>query len=107
MPTATTHIAQVGGFAGPARCFRLSEPHRFEGGVESSYVTVWAQPAMAHMAAEVKLVPATETGACSQRYVQHRAGSFTLHETPDGDEYLDGCYWLALRMLGYDWQAAS
>lgn len=99
MATATVHINQVGGFAGPARCYRLDPPARLNGH-DHEYVTVWIQAALGHQNAEVVTIAATETGASAYPSVRRQGGSMTLHATPDTPEYLEGAYWLALRGLG-------
>jgi hypothetical protein len=96
MATATVHIESVGGFAGPARCFKVDPP--FMG---SDYVTIWAQTGFGeHTLPEACVVPATETGACAERSLKRRPGSFVLHDDPDTPERVDGAYWMALLMLG-------
>ncbi|WP_029932501.1 hypothetical protein [Nocardia otitidiscaviarum] len=96
MATATVHIEQVGGYAGPARCFAIDPP--FQG---HSYVTAWVQPGFGDIQLpEVALVPATETGAAAENSLKRRPGSFVLHEPPDTPERIEGAYWLALLMLG-------
>lgn len=106
MATAAVHIENVGGFAGPARCFRLDPPVKL-GGVDREYITVWAQPGYGQITKpEVCLVPATETGAAAPTMpgtpaslIRH-PGSFTLHDEPDTPERIDGAYAFALLMLG-------
>lgn len=107
MATATVHIAEVGGCAGPARCYRLDPPARLNG-AEYDYVTIWVQPAYAHQNAEVVVVPADETGASAIRSLRPQGGSVTLHDdyTPGDTVYEDGVRWLALRMLG-DYQVVT
>lgn len=99
MPTAVVHIAEVGGFAGPARCFAVDPP--YEG---SQYVTVWVQPSFGEFQLpEVAVIPATETGASSEPSLKRRPGSFILHDNPDTPERINGAFWMALLMLGgYD-----
>lgn len=97
MATATVHIEDVGGFPGPARCFKVDPPYH-----DANYVTVWVQPSFGpHQEPEAGLVPATETGACAELSVKRRAGSFVLHDEPDTQERIDGAYWFALVMAGY------
>lgn len=96
MATASVHIVEVGGFPGPARCFKVDPP--FDG---HDYVTVWVQRSFGpHQLPEAGVVPAHESGACAERSVKRRPGSFTLHDDPDTPEKIDGAYWLALLMLG-------
>ena len=96
MATATVHIETVGGFPGPARCFKVDPP--FAG---SDYVTVWAQPRFGqHTEPEAGVIPATETGACAEQSVKRRAGSFVLHDNPDTPERFDGACWFALLAAG-------
>jgi hypothetical protein len=91
------HIDSVGGFPGPARCFKVDPPYH-----GADYVTVWAQPSFGkHQEPEVGLVPATETGACVELSVKRRAGSYVLPHEPDTQERIDGAHWLALVMAGY------
>lgn len=97
MATATVHIEDVGGFPGPARCFKVDPPYQ-----GANFVTVWVQPSFGpHQEPEAGLVPATETGACVELSVKRRAGSFVLHDEPDTQERIDGAYWFSLVMAGY------
>lgn len=106
MPTATVHIKELGGFAGPARCFALDPPYEGHG-----YATAWVQPGFGnYQRPEVAIVPATETGAAAEISLMRRPGSFVLHDYPETAEQLDGAYWLALLMLGqpgYELQPAD
>lgn len=102
MPAATLHIDDLGGYAGPARCYKLDTPKTFSDGVVAHYVTVWIQPGYGWQDPEVSLVPATETGACLTTSVRRRPGSYVLHDDPDTPEYVEGAYWLALTQLGYE-----
>lgn len=95
MATATVHIAEVGGYFGNARCFRIDPPRAFDGS-EHEYVTVVIQPKVGSLSPEVKVYPATETGACATRQLQRRTGSFTVDEPVD----IHGCHYLALQLLG-------
>lgn len=95
MPTATMHIAEVGGYVDRARCFRVDPP--FEG---AAYVTVWTQPAYGHQLAEISVVPATESGAAVGRTLMRRPGSYVIHAPCTTDEEFAGYCWLALLMLG-------
>lgn len=96
MATATVQVAEVGGYSGPARCFKVDPPY-----LGAHYVTVWVQPAFGqHQLAEAAVVPATETGACAEQSLKRRPGSFVLHSNPGTAEEIDGAYWLALLMLG-------
>jgi len=96
MATATVHIAEVGGFAGRARCFAVDPP--YEG---HDYVTVWVQPGYGAVTRpEVATVPATETGAAAEMSLMRRPGSYVLHAAVETDEQFGGTCWLALQMLG-------
>ncbi|MBF6411021.1 hypothetical protein [Nocardia farcinica] len=96
MATATVHIPDVGGFPGPARCFKVDPPYQGH-----EYVTVWAQRAFGDLQGpEAGVVVATETGACAEPSVRRRPGSFTLHDDPDTPERTEGAFWLALQLLG-------
>ncbi|MFC9892099.1 hypothetical protein ACFVMC_00255 [Nocardia sp. NPDC127579] len=96
MAKATIHVADVGGYPGPARCFEVDPPY---GGAR--YVTVWVQRSFGqHQLAEACVVPATETGACAEHSLKRRPGSYVLHEEPNTPQRIDGAYWLALLMLG-------
>ncbi|MBF6301154.1 hypothetical protein IU459_26950 [Nocardia amamiensis] len=99
MATATLHIADVGGYAGPARCYRLDPPARI-GGIQHQYVTAWISRAAHHQNAEVNVVAACETGSSAYTSLHRRGGSFVLHEDPVTPEQVEGAYWLALLMLG-------
>lgn len=110
MPTATLHLDNVRGYAGPTRCYRLSQPHSFGGGTVSQYAIVCIQPPFPHQAATATVFPGTETGACVERSLRQRGGSFTLHDDykPGDPVYQDGVCWMALQMLGgYDIEAAA
>ncbi|WP_433568074.1 hypothetical protein ACQP1O_43300 (plasmid) [Nocardia sp. CA-151230] len=96
MATATIQVAEVGGFAGPARCFAIDPP--FEG---HGYVTVVAVPGYgALVRPKAEVFPATESGACAELSLMSRPGSFTLHDEPDTVERIEGAYWWALLSLG-------
>ncbi|MGW4325466.1 hypothetical protein ACWEKR_06195 [Nocardia sp. NPDC004573] len=99
MATATLHIDNVGGWAGPARCYRLDPPVRIAG-VDHEYVTVWLLEAQRHQNAEVNVVAAGETGASAYPSLHRRGGSYVLHEDPVTPEQIEGAFWLALLMLG-------
>ncbi|WP_282778330.1 MULTISPECIES: hypothetical protein [unclassified Nocardia] len=99
MATATLHIADLGGYAGPARCYRL-DPVPVINGAPAPFVTIWVQRGYAHQMPEVNVVPATSSGACATRSVMAAPGSFTLHFEPVTDEQIDGAHWLALQALG-------
>ncbi len=106
MASATLHRADVGGFAGPARCYQLDPPMKFAG-QEYRYVTIWVQKEYAHQGAEVCIVPATESGACALPSVRKLGGSITLHDTPDTADYVNGVHFLALQALGgYSFEVA-
>ena len=96
MATATVHIAEVGGYAGSARCFAIDPP--YEG---HNYVTICAVPGFGNVVRpKADIFPADSTGACAERSLMARGGSFTLHNEPDTPERLEGAYWLALQLLG-------
>lgn len=106
MATATVHIENVEGFAGPARCFKLDPPVTL-GGVDSPYVTVWTQSAYGQLIKpEACLIPATESGAAAPMVpgtpptLTRQPGSFVMHDDPDTPAVIDGAYALALLMLG-------
>lgn len=96
MATATVHIAEVGGFAGRARTYRLSP--QYEG---YDYVTIWEQPGFgAYQRPEVGVVPATETGAPAEMSMMRRPGSHVLHDAIATDAQMDDACSAALSMLG-------
>lgn len=99
MLTATLHLEEVGGFPGPARTYKLSEPKDF-GTTRTDYVTVWFQKGFKFQDPEVGLVPATETGACAEPSMRRRPGSFVLHDNPETPEQIEGAYLYALWSLG-------
>ena len=99
MATATLHVPDVGGFVGPARCWRLDPPREIDGR-RHEYITVVIQPRLGHQSCEVKTYPAGETGACADRQMNRRVGSFVLDTTPTTPEAIDGAHWLALQLLG-------
>ncbi|WP_069166803.1 hypothetical protein [Nocardia altamirensis] len=100
MAHAALHVDNLGGYIGPARCYKLDPPIRLDG-IDCEYVTVWIQPRLPHQQAEVGVVAATVTGACATMSVMRQPGSFVLHGDPDNDDYLEGCYTMALGLLGY------
>ncbi|MFI6168855.1 hypothetical protein ACIBCN_18890 [Nocardia sp. NPDC051052] len=105
MPTATLHIADVGGFAGPARTYKL-EPAVTIDGIEIRYVTLWIQKGYAHQLPEIVLIPADEQGDSINLSLKRFPGSLVLRELPDTPEHMDGIYWSALKVLGdYDFPA--
>ncbi|WP_280319822.1 hypothetical protein [Nocardia wallacei] len=96
MATAEIHIPEIGGFAGRARCFKITPP--YEG---HDYVTVWVQPGFGTVQRpEVAAVPATESGACAESSLMRRPGSYVLHDEASTDDQFAGACWLALLMLG-------
>ncbi|MGW2666117.1 hypothetical protein ACWCW7_34620 [Nocardia tengchongensis] len=98
MATATVQVAEVGGYAGTARCFKIDPP--FEG---HDYVTVVVIPRFGELVRpKVEVFPANETGACAElsRMLMARPGSFVLHDDPDTPQRIEGAYWLALQLLG-------
>jgi hypothetical protein len=96
MGTATMHIAEVGGYAGRARCFAIDPP--YEG---HHYATVCVVPALGAVTRpEAMTFPAGETGACAELSLKRRPGSYVLHDTVQTDEQFDGACALALLMLG-------
>lgn len=99
MATATLHLADVGGYPGPARCWKLDPPVQIDA-AHYDYATVWVQPGYAWQNAEVGTVIAHESGAVAGSTVHRRAGSFTLQGDADTPEYIDGCHLLALQLLG-------
>jgi hypothetical protein len=114
MATATVHLASVGGFAGIARCFALSEPYVDSGG-SFNYLTLWVQPSFGKVVGpEVVIIPATETGAAAEPSLKRRPGSFVLHDEPiTYDQFgtakaavdkIEGAYQWALLQIGYDYQ---
>ncbi|MBF6368439.1 hypothetical protein IU469_22335 [Nocardia puris] len=93
--TAQVHLENVPGFFGEARCFRL-DPPRPLAGAEREFVTVVVAPAVGQHAPSVRVYPAREDGGCAARQLAAQVGSFTPEEPVD----LQGCYALALMMLG-------
>ncbi|WP_405490511.1 hypothetical protein [Nocardia sp. NBC_00511] len=96
MATATIQVAEVGGFVGRARCFEIDPPYETH-----SYVTICVTPALGGVVRpKADIFPATETGACAERSLMARAGSFVLHEEADTEQKLDDSYAWALMLLG-------
>ncbi|MFI5781218.1 hypothetical protein [Nocardia sp. NPDC051570] len=100
MADAVLHIDNLGGYAGPARCYKLDPPVRF-GDTDHEYVTVWVQPRLPHQNAEVAVVAATASGACATMSVIRQPGSHVLHTDPATTDDLDACHAKALDLLGY------
>jgi len=96
---AQLHLDEVGGFPGPARTYKLSEPITL-GSVTTEYVTVWYQRGYTHQEPEIGVVAATETGACIESSVRRRPGSAVLYFTPETPEQIEGAYVYALMPLG-------
>lgn len=99
MATATFHMDKTSVHSGPGRVWRLDPPIRIDGH-EHEYVCIWIDQGGKHQAPEVVTVAATESGAAAGTSVRRRAGSFTLQGDPDSPEYVDGCHWLSLQLLG-------
>lgn len=99
MATAILHRDQVGGHAGPARVWRLDPPAQIAGGTHP-YVCIWVVPSAGHQEAEVVTVASSESGAAAGGSVRRGPGSFVLHGDPDSPEYIDGCHFMALQLLG-------
>jgi hypothetical protein len=101
--TATLHLTDVSGFAGPThltRCYKLDPPKEFDH-YTHEYVTVWIDPPAKHKDGEVVVVEADETGAIAAPTVKRRAGSFTLEGVPATPDYVEGCFVWALAGAGY------
>lgn len=99
MATATFHADKVRTHSGPAKVWRLDPPARIDG-QEHEFVCIWIDSGGKHQSPEVVTVAATESGAAIGGSIRRRAGSFTLQGDPDSPEYVDGCHWLALQLLG-------
>ena len=96
MATATVQVESVGGYAAQARCFALDPP--YDG---YPYVTICVAPSFGEtVKPRCDIYPGTPSGACAERSLMARGGSFTLHDEPNTPERLEGAYWLALMMLG-------
>lgn len=101
MPTATVHIAELGGHAGQARCYRIDPPRKFGDDLEHEYVVVSVVAPTDWTDAEVTVLPSTETGASAYPTLRKRVGSFTPDGDPSASEhYLEGCFAWALASLG-------
>ncbi|RBO87012.1 hypothetical protein [Nocardia puris] len=95
MAKASVHIVSVPGFFGDARCFRF-DPPRVLDGVEREFVTVVVSPAIGMHGPSVSVYPGREDGGCATRQLVRQTGSFT----PAAPVDVEGCYALALMMLG-------
>lgn len=96
MATATVQVAEVGGYAGPARCYKIDPP--FEG---HEYVTVVAVPGYGGLVRpKAEVFPAKDSGACAEFSLMSRPGSFTLHDEPATTDKIEGAFWWALMSLG-------
>ncbi|MCW2092529.1 UNVERIFIED_ORG: hypothetical protein M2328_005809 [Rhodococcus erythropolis] len=89
MKTATLIIEDVKGYAGPANCYRLSEPL-----FQAYHVIVWAQPSFGMQLPEVVVVPSTSSGRA--RNMDRMPGSCMLHHEAD----LNDAAALALMLAG-------
>lgn len=89
MKTATLIIEDVKGYAGPANCYRLSEPL-----FQADHVIVWAQPSFGMQLPEVVVVPSTSSGRA--RNMDRMPGSCMLHHEAD----LNDAATLALMLAG-------
>lgn len=76
MKTATLILEDVKGYAGPANCYRLSEPL-----FQADHVIVWAQPSFGMQLPEVVVVPSTSSGRA--RNMDRMPGSCMLHHEAD------------------------
>ncbi|MFC9874891.1 hypothetical protein [Nocardia salmonicida] len=102
MADATVHITDLGGYAGPATCYRLDPPKRL-GGHDVEYVTVYVTEGFAEIGAKVTLLAAGQTGAPIGSTMRARGGSFTLDEDYDGSPArVAGAHaWALLTLGGY------
>ncbi|WP_341513637.1 hypothetical protein AAC389_15600 [Rhodococcus qingshengii] len=76
MKTATLILEDVKGYAGPANCYRLSEPL-----FQADHVIVWAQTSFGMQLPEVVVVPSTSSGRA--RNMDRMPGSCMLHHEAD------------------------
>lgn len=106
MPTAHLHIDNLGGHGDLARCYKLDGPRTF-GRRDHEYVVISVRRPWTHIESEVQLYPSTDTGATAEGSVKKYPGSFVAHGDPFTDEaHLEGCFTLALGILGYEIVAA-
>lgn len=89
MKTATLILEDVKGYAGPANCYRLSEPL-----FHVDHVIIWAQPSFGMQLPEVVVVPSTSSGRA--RNMDRMPGSCMLHHEAD----LNDAATLALMLAG-------
>ncbi|SRR6266568_2481030 len=101
MKTAYLHKDDIGGHGAHARCYKLSEPHRF-GRREHEYVVISLHQPWTHVQARVQLVPSLPTGAFAEISVREYPGTFVLHSDPMLDTaHKEGCFEMSLGLLGY------
>lgn len=92
MKTATLILEDVKGYAGPANCYRLSEPL-----FRADHVIVWAQPSFGMQLPEVVVVPSTSSGRA--RNMDRMPGSCMLHHKATIE---DAAAWALLMAGGYE-----
>ncbi len=85
MKTAQETTATVGGFAGPARHYKLSEPL-----CGHDHVIVWTQEAFGRQSAEAVVVAANPNGSAS-----------TMNRLPGSFVHTDVTHEAALDLAGY------
>ncbi|MEA1795101.1 hypothetical protein [Rhodococcus qingshengii] len=92
MKTATLVVEDIRGYAGPANCYRLSEPL-----FGATHVVVWSQPAFGSQLPEVVVVPAMPSGTA--RNMARLPGSSMLHHEATIE---DAAAWALLTAGGYE-----
>jgi len=95
---------EVHGHGGNSRLYRLCPPKRF-GHDLREYVIVAVHPPWNHVEAKVFVLPATAQGTVAGNTVKDYAGTHTAEGNPFLDPaHMEGCFWLALKMAGYELQ---
>ncbi len=85
MNTATEVNSNVGGFAGPARCYRLDPPLG-----EHEYVTVWVQDAFGAQGPEAVVVAALDKSGAAKSMTRLSGSYVGATPTHSGALWLSG-----------------
>ena len=85
MNTATEVNSNVGGFAGPARCYRLNPPLG-----EDEYVTVWVQDAFGAQGPEAVVVAAHNDSGAAKNMTRLPGSYVGATPTHSGALWLNG-----------------
>lgn len=86
---------------GVARLYRLSEPVDLDGdGVLDEFVVIRVFFRREHVSGQVEVFPSDPPGSVRGGSMKARVGSYTLRGNPDDPAYLEGCFAMALGLIG-------